>query len=85
MGTNLMSTRNRNPVIQTAIRTVREQLREPGVRELLGELPEGPDYKVRQPEGQPSEWPDTLSGAPGRLRDAARDAEGDEPNRARAV
>jgi NTE family protein len=62
MGPNLMSSRNRNPVIQTAIRTVREQLRRPGVRELLAELPEGPDYKIREPDGPPSEWPDTLPG-----------------------
>src|SRR5205823_1584496 len=31
MGPNLMSTRNRNPVIETATRTVREQLQRPGV------------------------------------------------------
>jgi len=62
MGSNLMSRRNRNPVIQTAIRTVREQLRRPGVRELLSELPPGPDYKIRQPSGPVSSWPDTLPG-----------------------
>jgi NTE family protein len=66
MGPNLMSTRNRNPVIQTAIRTVREQLRRPGVRELLADLPPGPDYKIRQPDGPPESWPDTLPGVPGR-------------------
>jgi len=62
MGPNLMSTRNRNPVIQTAIRTVGEQLRTDGVRQLLSDLPKGPDYKIRQPEGPPSEWPETLPG-----------------------
>jgi NTE family protein len=62
MGPNLMSTRNRNPVIGTAIRTVREQLRAHGVRELLAELPPGPDYKIQEPEGPPSTWPDTLPG-----------------------
>src|SRR4051812_10664752 len=66
MGPNLMSSKNRNPVIQTAIRTVRDQLRRPGVRELLAELPEGPDYKIREPDGPPSEWPETLPGVPGR-------------------
>jgi NTE family protein len=64
MGPNLMSSKNRNPVIQTAIRTVRDQLRRPGVRELLADLPEGPDYKIREPDGPPSEWPDTLPGVP---------------------
>jgi NTE family protein len=62
MGPNLMSTKNRNPVIQTAIQTVREQLRRPGVAELLRELPPGPDHKIRQPDGPPSEWPETLPG-----------------------
>jgi NTE family protein len=62
MGPNLMSSKNRNPVIQTAIRTVRDQLRRPGVRELLAELPEGPDHKIREPDGPPSEWPETLPG-----------------------
>jgi NTE family protein len=62
MGPNLMSSRNRNPVIQTAIRTVREQLLRPGVRELLAELPPGPDYKIRQPAGPVTSWPDTLPG-----------------------
>jgi NTE family protein len=62
MGPNLMSTRNRNPVIQTAIRTVREQLRADGVRHLLADLPEGEEHKIREPDGPPSEWPDTLPG-----------------------
>ena len=69
MGPNLMSTRNRNPVIETAIRTVREQLKADGVRQLLADLPEGPDYKIREPDGPVSEWPETLPG--GRRRRAA--------------
>jgi NTE family protein len=60
MGPNLMSRRNRNPVIETAIRTVGEQLREPGNRELLTELPAGNPYRVRRPEGPPSTWPPDL-------------------------
>jgi len=68
MGPNLMSTRNRNPVIQTAIRTVREQLRAPEVQELLRVLPAGPDHKIREPEGPPTTWPDTLPGAGRRKR-----------------
>ena len=77
MGANLMSTRNRNPVIGMAIRTVREQLRAPEVAELLRDLPQGPDYKVREPEGPPSEWPDTLPGVRRRTLAAA-----DEPSQA---
>src|SRR5207244_12807498 len=66
MGPNLMSTRNRNPVIQTAIRTVRDQLRRPEAREVLATLRPGPDYKIFEPSGPPSMWPDTLPGAPRR-------------------
>ena len=60
MGPNLMSTRNRNPVIQTAIRTVREQLRQPDVASLLGSLPHGHPMRVRRPKGPPSSWPPDL-------------------------
>jgi NTE family protein len=74
MGPNLMSTRNRNPVIQTAIRTVREQLRAPGVREMLRDLPQGPDHKIREPEGPPSTWPDTLPGVPATDDDVGAEA-----------
>ena len=66
MGPNLMSRKNRNPVIRTAIRTVREQLQADGVRQLLEVLPEGEPHKVREPDGPPSEWPDTLPGVPSR-------------------
>lgn len=66
MGPNLMSTKNRNPVIRTAIRTVREQLRADGVRQLLADLPEGEPHRIREPDGPPSEWPDTLPGARGK-------------------
>jgi NTE family protein len=69
MGPNLMSRRNRNPVIETAIRTVAEQLREPGNRELLDDLPRGNPYKVRRPDGPPSTWPPDL--LPGQRATAA--------------
>ena len=78
MGTNLMSTRNRNPVIQTAIRTVGEQLRAPAAAELLKGLPPGNPYRVRRPKGPPSTWPQDLlpgrAGEPGAAaaRGAAR-------------
>ena len=57
MGRNLMSGRRRNEVIETARRTVAEQLREPAVRELLAGLPAGEPHKIRMPDGPPNSWP----------------------------
>jgi NTE family protein len=57
MGANLMATRNRNLVIATAIETVGRQLREPGVRELLRDLPPGEPHKLARPDGPPDTWP----------------------------
>jgi NTE family protein len=58
MSLNLMSTRNRNQVIEVARRTVAAQLRRPENRELLAGLPPArrPE-KVRRPEGPASQWP----------------------------
>jgi NTE family protein len=58
MGPNLMSPKNRNPVIEVAQQTVAAQLREPRNRALLADLPPGRREKVRRPDGPPSEWPD---------------------------
>jgi NTE family protein len=63
MGPNLMSTRNRNPVIETAIRTASEQLRPPEVREALADLPAGELHKVARPPGPPSTWPEVAPAA----------------------
>ncbi len=57
MGRNLMSPDRRDDVISTAERTVTEQLRAAGVRELLEGLPKGEPHKLRRPAGPPSEWP----------------------------
>ena len=57
MGPNLMSTKNRNPVIEVARRTVAARLREPATADLLAALPQGRPEKVRRPDGPPSEWP----------------------------
>ena len=57
MGRNLMSGVRRQQVIETAIETVAEQLREPELRRKLEGLPPGDPYKVRRPSGPPSEWP----------------------------
>jgi hypothetical protein len=59
-----MSRRNRNPVIETAIRTVGEQLRARENASLLAGLPAGNPYRVRRPDGPPSTWPQDL--LPGR-------------------
>ncbi len=58
MGPNLMSTKDRNPVIATARRTVGAQLAESGHADLLVQLPPGDERRVRRPQGDPSQWPD---------------------------
>jgi hypothetical protein len=57
MSRNLMSTRNRNAVIEVARATVGAQLRAPEVAELLAELPPGRPEKVTRPDLPPAEWP----------------------------
>jgi NTE family protein len=57
MGRNLMSAKRREQVIETAERTVLEQLRRPENRELLNRLPAGEPHKIRRPAGPPSSWP----------------------------
>lgn len=57
MGHNLMSATRRQQVIETATDTVREQLQDPAIRELLSDLPAGEPHKVRRPQGPPSSWP----------------------------
>ncbi len=73
MGSNLMNPRRRNGVIQTAMRTVGEDLRESGLSERLADLPAGSPALVRRPTGKPSGWPDFQAVARGRWeeRDAA--------------
>ncbi|HEV1996984.1 MAG TPA: patatin-like phospholipase family protein [Candidatus Dormibacteraeota bacterium] len=61
MGNNYMSGRRRNEVIQTAIETVTEQVRQADNWTLLRDLPAGQPYRLRRPEGIPeSEWPDLI-------------------------
>jgi NTE family protein len=57
MGRNLMSGRRRNQVIETAQRTVRKQLADPALRDLLEGLPAGEPHKIRMPDGPPASWP----------------------------
>src|SRR5215210_4841771 len=56
MGGNLMSSKRRHDVIETAARTVAEQLRSPELAELVDRLPQGDPDKVRRPAGPPSSW-----------------------------
>jgi NTE family protein len=58
MGPNLMATKNRNAVIQTAIETVSHQLHKPEAAELLRDLPPGEPHKLRRPDGPPEAWPE---------------------------
>ena len=60
MSRNLMSTRNRNRVIEVARETVAAQLAEAANAALLDRLPAGASEKVRRPSGPPSEWLDLI-------------------------
>jgi NTE family protein len=64
MGANLMSRRRRNEVIDTAMRTVAEQLRGDENREALASLPAGEPHKLARPDGSPETWPTV---GPGRV------------------
>jgi NTE family protein len=57
MGRNWMSGRRRHRVIETAMRTVADQLRDADTRGRLEGLPEGEPYMVERPPGPPSQWP----------------------------
>jgi NTE family protein len=60
MGRNLMNGARRNAVIETAERTVAEQLAQPELAELVDGLLAGEPHKLRRPEGPPSSWPELL-------------------------
>ena len=72
MGTNLMSRARRHQVIETAVRTVTEHLRESPVGEQLSRLPAGTPALVRRPAGPPSSWPDLHTAARARWVPPAR-------------
>jgi NTE family protein len=65
MGRNMMSPARRQRVIETAERTVAEQLRRPEVQALLADLPPGEPHKIRRPDGPPSSWPPVVPAARG--------------------
>jgi NTE family protein len=62
MGLNWMSGERRRDVIETAERTVAEQLRRPDFRDALSGLPKGPPHKIREPSGPPETWPPFVRG-----------------------
>jgi hypothetical protein len=57
MGRNWMSAERRQHVIETAERTVADQLRHPASRGRLAGLPTGEAHKISRPPGPPSGWP----------------------------
>ena len=44
-------------MIETAVRTVAEQLRAPRVKSALHDLPQGEPHKIARPDGPPHTWP----------------------------
>lgn len=62
MGSNYMSSARRHQVIETAVDTVTEQLREPVVQKLLQGLPPGEPYKVARPALPVSTWGQLFGG-----------------------
>jgi len=73
MGTNLMSRRRRHEVIETAVQTVSEHLRESPVGERLAELPTGLPELVLQPKGPRRSLPDFRALARARWKDSVQD------------
>jgi hypothetical protein len=63
MGGNLMSSKRRHEVIETAVGTVTEHLHDSEVGERLKALPAGDPRLVRRPDGPPSTWPDFRAAA----------------------
>jgi hypothetical protein len=57
MGRNLMRRKGRHDVIETARRTVAEQLRASAVAQLVEALPAGEPHKIARPTGDPESWP----------------------------
>jgi NTE family protein len=63
MGGNLMSSKRRHQVIETAIETVADHLRTSSLGERLAALPAGDPRLVSRPSGPPSTWPDFRAAA----------------------
>jgi NTE family protein len=57
LGGNLMSTARRHRVLETAQRTVAEQVERLGLGDLLADQPRIPPARLRRPEGPVQSWP----------------------------
>lgn len=71
MGANLMSRGRRNLVIDTAVETTAEHLRESPAGERLAALPPGLAALIRRPPGSASSWPDFKALAAARWKRSA--------------
>ena len=71
MGTNLMSRARRHEVIEMAVETMTEHLRQTPLGERLAELPQGIPELVRRPVRRPRDWPDFSALAAARWREPA--------------
>jgi NTE family protein len=71
MGTNLMSPGRRHEVIETAVQTVTDHLRESRIGDRLAELPHGLPELLRRPKGETHPWPDFRALARARWKDSA--------------
>ncbi|MCW2681848.1 MAG: hypothetical protein JWM62_3249, partial [Frankiales bacterium] len=57
MGGNMMSTARRHLVLETAQRTVAEQIADTDLPRLLASQPRAPEHRVRRPSGDVRSWP----------------------------
>lgn len=54
---NVMSVARRHAVLEKSRETMRRQLADSPLPDLLRDLPPAPDHRVRRPEGPPQDWP----------------------------
>jgi NTE family protein len=54
---NVMSTARRHAVLEQSRRTMRRQLANSPLPELLAGLERAPDHRLRRPDGPPQDWP----------------------------
>lgn len=54
---NLMSTARRHMVLETAQRTVTDQLADSGLSDLVADQPRAPEHRLRRPPGPVQTWP----------------------------
>jgi NTE family protein len=74
MGTNLMSRGRRNAVLDTAVETTTEHLRQSPLGDRLAALPPGLSQLVRRPRGSARSWPDFRALAAARREPSSRRA-----------